>query len=41
MGPSKSGCRIILVCKKGLALGKRAYIWLRDVGVGVSEGGGA
>ena len=33
IGPSNKGCRIIVVSKKGLSIGKRAYVWLRDVGV--------
>ena len=31
----KRGCRIIVVSKKVLALRKRAYVWLGDVGLGV------
>ena len=26
-----------MVSKKGLALGKRVYVWLRDVGVGLGR----
>ena len=37
IGPSKRGCRIIVVSKKVMALGKRAYVWLGDVGLGVGS----
>ena len=35
IGHSKRGCRIIVVSKKGLALGQRAFVWLEDLGWGV------